>query len=157
MRPPNDVTRVTGVTGVTGVVAFLLGLALSDMDITLQEVWGPWQGRVKPASRRLSNLRISFWATRQGLSRGQMLNLSDVLGWGPFSVVPPKNIDCCQLGLAVRLDWPLRTEGGREVLCRRRGYKRGKESQWYQPQNVECREGALVITARREKLAPGGA
>ncbi|CAJ1426407.1 unnamed protein product [Effrenium voratum] len=35
------------------------------------------------------------------------------------------------------------------------GYKRGKESQWYQPQNVECREGALVITARREKLAPG--
>jgi len=31
------------------------------------------------------------------------------------------------------------------------GYKRGKELQWYQPENAECKNGALVITAKRER------
>mmetsp|Transcript_129084 Transcript_129084/g.306221 ORF Transcript_129084/g.306221 Transcript_129084/m.306221 type:complete len:501 (-) Transcript_129084:15-1517(-) len=31
------------------------------------------------------------------------------------------------------------------------GYKRGKELQWYQPQNAECKDGELVITAKRER------
>lgn len=31
------------------------------------------------------------------------------------------------------------------------GYKRGKELQWYQPENAECRNGELIITARRER------
>jgi len=31
------------------------------------------------------------------------------------------------------------------------GYKRGKELQWYQPDNAECKNGALVITAKRER------
>jgi len=31
------------------------------------------------------------------------------------------------------------------------GYKRGKELQWYQPQNAECRNGELIITAKRER------
>ncbi|CAK9078043.1 3-1 [Durusdinium trenchii] len=31
------------------------------------------------------------------------------------------------------------------------GYKRGKESQFYLPDNVECKDGALVITAKRER------
>ncbi|CAK8997755.1 unnamed protein product [Durusdinium trenchii] len=31
------------------------------------------------------------------------------------------------------------------------GYKRGKELQWYQPENAECKNGELVITAKRER------
>eukprot|EP00933_Yihiella_yeosuensis_P023555 TRINITY_DN1834_c0_g6_i1.p1 TRINITY_DN1834_c0_g6~~TRINITY_DN1834_c0_g6_i1.p1 ORF type:complete len:580 (-),score=151.26 TRINITY_DN1834_c0_g6_i1:72-1811(-) len=30
------------------------------------------------------------------------------------------------------------------------GYKRGKESQWYQAENAECKEDMLIITAKRE-------
>ncbi|CAE7631900.1 bglA [Symbiodinium sp. CCMP2456] len=33
------------------------------------------------------------------------------------------------------------------------GYKRGKELQWYQPKNAECKDGALIITAKRERQA----
>eukprot|EP00931_Biecheleriopsis_adriatica_P098608 TRINITY_DN7261_c0_g1_i1.p1 TRINITY_DN7261_c0_g1~~TRINITY_DN7261_c0_g1_i1.p1 ORF type:complete len:595 (+),score=91.37 TRINITY_DN7261_c0_g1_i1:87-1871(+) len=31
------------------------------------------------------------------------------------------------------------------------GYKRGKELQWFQPDNARCKDGALVITAKRER------
>lgn len=31
------------------------------------------------------------------------------------------------------------------------GYKRGKENQFYKAENVECRNGALIITAQRER------
>ncbi len=31
------------------------------------------------------------------------------------------------------------------------GYRRNKEAQWYQPDNAICRNGKLVITAKREK------
>jgi len=31
------------------------------------------------------------------------------------------------------------------------GYKRGKELSWYQPENAECKDGRLIITAKREQ------
>jgi len=31
------------------------------------------------------------------------------------------------------------------------GYKRGKEQQWYQPDNAECKNGELVIAAKRQR------
>lgn len=34
------------------------------------------------------------------------------------------------------------------------GYKRGRENQFYKAENVECRNGALVITAQRERAKP---
>ncbi|CAE7938386.1 Slc8b1 [Symbiodinium sp. KB8] len=34
------------------------------------------------------------------------------------------------------------------------GYKRGKELSWYQPENAECKDGRLVITAKREQTKP---
>ena len=37
------------------------------------------------------------------------------------------------------------------------GYKRGKELQWYQPQNAVCQDGRLIITARRERAKPAEA
>lgn len=33
-----------------------------------------------------------------------------------------------------------------------RGFVRNREPQWYQPQNAECRNGLLVIEARKEKV-----
>mmetsp|Transcript_61818 Transcript_61818/g.109761 ORF Transcript_61818/g.109761 Transcript_61818/m.109761 type:complete len:814 (-) Transcript_61818:129-2570(-) len=33
------------------------------------------------------------------------------------------------------------------------GYKRSRERQWYQPDNAECRDGELVITAKRQRDA----
>eukprot|EP00440_Ansanella_granifera_P067965 gb/GFBE01073729.1/.p1 GENE.gb/GFBE01073729.1/~~gb/GFBE01073729.1/.p1 ORF type:complete len:480 (+),score=85.88 gb/GFBE01073729.1/:1-1440(+) len=34
------------------------------------------------------------------------------------------------------------------------GYKRGRELQWYQPDNVKCEDGKLVITAKRQNPRP---
>ena len=34
-----------------------------------------------------------------------------------------------------------------------RGFVRNEELQWYQPENASCRDGMLVIEARRERLA----
>ncbi len=31
------------------------------------------------------------------------------------------------------------------------GFERNREAQWYQPQNVVCRDGFLIIEARRER------
>lgn len=35
------------------------------------------------------------------------------------------------------------------------GFKRNHEAQWYQKANAYCKDGNLVIEARKEKMAPG--
>jgi hypothetical protein len=75
---------------------------------------------------------------------------SDIDPYQPDDTEPPKEIDVYRLVFNDEFnhEGPMKVE-----YCNAEtGFRRNNETQWYQAENGICKDGRLIITAKREKV-----